>query len=392
MKLKVSLILCVVAFNTTFSQIRFEKGFFINNDNDTTFCLIKNADWKNNPVSFEYKLTENSEIKTGSIATIKEFQIAGVWKYLRAVVKIDLDHKITDERNSELSESTLFLKVLSEGEAKLYRYSQPSVERFLYSVKGNPIQQLIYKKYYVYVNQQTKIATNTTYQQQLYNEVNCGSRSKDQVKAVAYNSKSLRKFFESYNSCADPAHVMATIGPKRKILNLKLTPGINFGKFSIDNTLSNIKIDYGNFQSFRFGVDAEFILPYNNNKWALVIEPTFQSFHVEKEKANAKTASVNYQSIEVPLGVRHYFFLANDSKLFLNAFCVLDYDLNSFVYTHNSKLTVSPRPDLGLGGGIQRKKITTELRYYSKRNALGTYSFWNTDYSKVALIVGFYVF
>ena len=44
-----------------FAQISFEKGYFINNANQKTNCLIKNQDWKDNPTEFEYKLDENSE-------------------------------------------------------------------------------------------------------------------------------------------------------------------------------------------------------------------------------------------------------------------------------------------------------------------------------------------
>ena len=40
------------------AQISFEKGYYIDNSNQKVDCLIKNVDWKNNPTSFEYKLSD----------------------------------------------------------------------------------------------------------------------------------------------------------------------------------------------------------------------------------------------------------------------------------------------------------------------------------------------
>ena len=39
----------------SYSQITFEKGYFISNDGIKTECFIKNLDWRNNPTEFEYK-------------------------------------------------------------------------------------------------------------------------------------------------------------------------------------------------------------------------------------------------------------------------------------------------------------------------------------------------
>ena len=41
-----------------FTQIRFEKGYFITNYGKRIDCFIKDIDWKNNPTKFDYKLNE----------------------------------------------------------------------------------------------------------------------------------------------------------------------------------------------------------------------------------------------------------------------------------------------------------------------------------------------
>lgn len=51
-KLLFVVILCSYSF--TFSQIRFEKGYLINNQDVKSEVLIKNEDWTLNPTEFFY--------------------------------------------------------------------------------------------------------------------------------------------------------------------------------------------------------------------------------------------------------------------------------------------------------------------------------------------------
>ncbi len=57
----------LLLFANSFAQISFEKGYFLNESGDKTTCLIKNIDWKNNPVKFSYKLNENSPVQVAEI-------------------------------------------------------------------------------------------------------------------------------------------------------------------------------------------------------------------------------------------------------------------------------------------------------------------------------------
>lgn len=64
---------CLLAVCYTFhasAQIRFEPGYFIDTANQKTECFIKNVDWKNNPTRFDYKLSENGELKTAEISKV----------------------------------------------------------------------------------------------------------------------------------------------------------------------------------------------------------------------------------------------------------------------------------------------------------------------------------
>lgn len=59
----------------SFSQVHFEKAYFITNTDQRTECLIRNSDWKSTPTSFEYKTDEGAKIQTADIKNVKEFEI-----------------------------------------------------------------------------------------------------------------------------------------------------------------------------------------------------------------------------------------------------------------------------------------------------------------------------
>ncbi len=76
-------IIFIITFSfKSYSQITFEKGYFINNNNKKIDCLIKNNDWKNNPIEFNYKLLNDKNIQIASINSIKEFGIYNYSKFI----------------------------------------------------------------------------------------------------------------------------------------------------------------------------------------------------------------------------------------------------------------------------------------------------------------------
>jgi hypothetical protein len=137
------LFVCVAALycNTLFAQTKFQKGYFIDNNNVRTECLIKNDDWLNNPSKFSYKVSETAPIQSAEMPVVKEFGIYNNSKFVRADVNIDLttndySNNLGNDKNPEWHQQQLFLKVLIEGKASLYYYKGQNVERFFYSVNA----------------------------------------------------------------------------------------------------------------------------------------------------------------------------------------------------------------------------------------------------------------
>ncbi|MCA4783256.1 hypothetical protein IF125_13505 [Empedobacter stercoris] len=129
------------------AQIRFEQGYIIDNNNQRQDVLIKNIDWLNNPKSIEYKNDETSKIEIATINQIKEFGVDNQSKYVRVDVKIDRSSedlaKISSIQEPEFKEEKLFLKVLIEGEASLYGFTDNNLKRFFYKTNEGTIEQLI---------------------------------------------------------------------------------------------------------------------------------------------------------------------------------------------------------------------------------------------------------
>ena len=187
---------------------------------------------------------------------------------------------------------------------------------------------------------------------------------------------------------------------------MSIRPGINNSSLEIKNIFQDSKdTDFGNKMAARIGIEAEFILPFNKNKWGIIIEPTYQYFKSEQSRATSNisggflVSKVDYKSIELPLGVRYYIYFNNQSKLFANLSYVLDFTKNSTIkFLRNdgsmlSELEIRARMNFALGIGYKYKdRYSLEIRYYTKRNILGEYLYWNSDYRTISILFGYSLF
>jgi len=377
---------------SSFGQIRYEKGYYIDNDNRKTECLIRNDDWDNNPSEFKFKLENSDIIERGTIVSVKEFCIYGFSKYIRADVKIDrssndLD-KLTFGSGPIWSSETLFLKALVEGKASLYSFNEGTLNRFFYSVTDTSVNQLIFKKY---LTDNLNVAQNNTYKQQLVNDVRCVDARPGSTENIMYTRNALEKYFLNYNrSSGDTIIVKKSNKIKRDLFNLKIASGLNLSAISIRCADNSKNLSFNNNLSFRLGVESEFILPFNMNKWSIVIEPTYQYFTAEKAHDN-DISSVNLRSVEFPIGIRCYFFLDKGIKGYLNGFYISNFSLNfksNIVYNHSNTLDIAPRNSFAFGGGIEYKRISAEIRYYTNRQ-LSDYMNWTINYNRFSFIIGY---
>jgi hypothetical protein len=391
--------LIVLLSFTAHSQIKFEKGYFIDNNDKKIDCLIKNLDWRNSPSEIQYKLDEQDQPITISTQQLKVFAIENESKYERFNIDIDQSTQTIDDlgydRNPEFKKENILLKVLVEGKATLFEYSKDNKTFFFFKTDTIPANQLIYKPYKV---SEQQISENNFYKQQLARALKCDQITNDQLVRLKYERNALIKIFKSYNTSQDSE--FSSFKPERKkdLLNIAIRPGITSNKLSITNdAASYYNTKFNNQIGFRLGVEAEFILPFNKNKWAIVIEPTYQIYKSEKTRNNGLSSQIDYNTIEFPIGFRHNMFLGNDSKLFINAQYVFEKAINSkglFEDRYgNNEIEIKPRNSTVFGLGYNyKKKYSVEARINLPKEILGSYVFWESNYQSVSLVFGYSIF
>jgi hypothetical protein len=405
MKKTVLLLLTILSINC-YAQITFEKGYYIDNTDKKIECLIKNEDWISSPTDFKFKLSDDNTNKIG-IESVKEFGIYNVSKYIRKTVQIDLSSENIDnlstDKNPEYKTQQLFLKVLVEGKANLYEAL--GVKKYFYNLENTAVEQLIFKSYKIIDN---KIETNNLFRKQLWENLKCSNILMDELLKLEYKKNKLIAIFTKYNACSNSGNIIYGGGKtaKKDLFNLSLKARLNNSSLSINNDISTLRnTDFEKKTGVGFGIEAEFILPFNKNKWSIVFEPTYQSYDVKDTKAYSPLTGgelkteVNYSSVEIPLGIRHYFYLNNNSKLFINAAFVFDAKLNAtikFTKPDNSTLNtldLDNANNFAFGFGYKlHNKYSVEMRYHTSRNNLANYGYWAADYKTVSLLLGYTLF
>lgn len=307
---------------------------------------------------------------------------------------------ISQEKAPDFTEETVFLKYLVDGKADLLYYENRDLRRFLFRIDNNEIRQLVYKPYYF---TELQIAYNEDYKKQLAGNLKCETTLPDFEK-VKYNTKDLIRTFTAYNACSGAAvPVTYEVTEKRDLFNVNIRPGINFSAFETENFYysSTATTRFERKPSFRIGVEAEFILPFNKNKWALFAEPTYQSYKAETESViypgqyfeSTSKRSIDYKSIELPFGVRHYFFLSNRSKLFINAAYVFDFEMNSSIRYDYREFKIFSGNNLAFGAGFKyNDRFLIEFRASTARNLMLNYANWTSKYQTYSLLLGYTVF
>lgn len=393
-----------------YSQVNFEKAYFIDNNGIKTECFIKNKDKNDNPVDFEYKLDlDDSQIKVEDIKNVKEFKIGEVLKYERGMVKIDTSNVnlqvLNENREPEWKNATIFLKTLVESELTLYEYKKGNTRLFFYK-KGNlQIEQLIYKKYIIDENLATRIGTNNDFQKQLWQNLNCDNKSIDTFLKLKYNRRDLIKYFIDYNACKNNATVDYAQKMEKGNVNVKVLAGITSSSLSLSNSLFQIEADFDKKINFTFGGEFEWILPVNKNKWSLFLAPSYNSyknittvvinntgpFSSDTQIENWE-ASLSY--LDVSAGFKYYMFLSSDSKLFVECSYSVMKVMDSDIHSNDGDFKLESKFQNGISYGIGysfKNKFNVEIKHRSL-DILDNYVYYESKYSSTSLVFGYTIF
>ncbi|NMH24787.1 hypothetical protein [Flavobacterium solisilvae] len=331
-----------------FAQVKFEKGYFIDNQNQKVECLIKNKDWIGTPTEIEYKLSDTSQSNTILLENINEFRIDETNHYYRRY-KVLID-KNTDVPTDHFVEGAYFLRIILEGKVSLLEYPQDGL--LFYEIEKGKAKQLKYKKY---VDTDAKVREDNSFRKELFENLKCDNITFEKALNLKYEKRELIKFFETYNKCQNADYENLNKHKTTGKFNLKALAGINFNKNIVPNV--NFVIGGGTDEkkfnpessaqsSIALGLELEVLLPFNKNKWAIILSPTFSTYKSSSSKTyyNAMGAyytitspssggtpvtvystydfrldtEYSYSYIELPIGIRRYFYLNENSKWFVD--------------------------------------------------------------------------
>lgn len=391
------LILSIVFCLNCSSQIFYEQGYYIDNSGQRVDCQINNKDWKNSPTEFDYRVNTTTIPKTMPIQSVSEFGIEDGLKYVRRTVKIDKSRELVNNLQEGsapvFEEETLFLKALIEGEANLFVFEDGTLRKYFYSVNDSEVEQLVYRQF---KTRDRKIRENLQYKKQLFETLSCPELPAQRIKNLKYSTKDLVEYFVEYHECRNAPFKRFSKDPKKNIYNLNLRPGLKTSFLEIKD-FSRVEVqsaDFGRNSAVTFGLEFEVVLPFRNNKWAVILEPTYQSFNKEIT-IQSELFGVQYTSIEIPVGGRHYFFLSKNSKLFINAAVAIDFEFDSYLYEsaerkYPTQLDTQYNFVYGIGFK-QNDKFSIELRYQS-RDILRNYQNLEGRYNNVSVLLGYTLF
>ena len=375
------------------AQNNFKKGYIITDENKQIDCFIKDLDWNSNPTEFEYKINKTSEVEIGNLNNVKEFEILNSSKYVRFNGNFDVSSNtlsnLSNERNPIFEQKKLFVRVLVEGKATLYSYKNDNLYRYFYKIDDRKITQLVYKEFLI---NNTTTGKNNDYKQKVSRDLKCENISKKNILNLEYKESSLTNFFLKYNKCIDPNFENKISEKKKERINFYIKTGITSSKLTAKNPNSR-DFDYGNKIGFTAGLELEYVLPFNNYKWSLLFETTYNNYSSNIDvntlgSSNTFNSKANYNSIDLSIGARYYFLLEySKSKLFTNL--LLTYAKPTSGSFNNLGLGgASFNPSLGIGY-LYDNKYNIELRYRFERGILPQNINYSVRYSGFSLIFAY---
>ncbi|WP_284652724.1 hypothetical protein [Flavobacterium terrisoli] len=371
MKFKIIFVIVIIlCCNDLFSQIsRYEKGYFIDNNNKKTECLIKNLEWDFNPKEFEYKTDENSSSNTMKLDDFQEFSVGEEYTFKKVTVKIDKSSDAIADASTikatNFVDDVLLLRVIVEGKATLYSYKTDNYLRFFYSKDENLIHPLSYKVYYD--QQAGDYRTNRTYRQELLNDLKCESITQNEIERLEYIETSMTKLFIKYNVCSGDVTKKTSGAKKHNTLELYAKAGIGISDFYIN--YDGHTADFSKKTSLEVAVESEINFSEKFKRWSALVEVGYQQYSNSYyfDYVNDYTAELNYKSVDLSIGLRRYFGIASKSNLYLSGYLTYKFAMNSTLNYSNATQDLDvvnriSQAALGLGYAYDKKYIL-ELRY-----------------------------
>jgi len=393
------------------AQNRYQKGYIIDQKGSEKQGFVFDSGTNSTPQKIQFKPSKEADAEKLNVNNVREFGFNGN-VYRKYSVEIDRStnrlEALGADNRPDFSQEELFLELLVDGDANLYSYAGKGITRYFYSVENDgKVEQLIYKRYKKKGN---KIGENNRFKQQIFSDMDCEGMDQLKLSRLDYQEADLANFFDDYNACRDGAYQSRI---KTGDEGLKVRVGPHIGARSVNLDLENTRFkqegEFDQKTTFRYGVAFEFLPPGYNQKWAILIEPSFQKYDnqtvLENNLSNVNdesiTAKIDYSSVEIPLGVRYYMFATDELRFMINAGYTIDIPMNNEVTAEfpddsnlnllRSNLEIKSSGNLFVGAGAKYNQIGIEFRFGTGRNLLELDE-WDSKYKYFQVALSYDLF
>lgn len=365
------------------AQITFKEGYIINNRHEKIPCLIRNIGNEESTMSYEYKFTNSDEIEKIELSKIEEFGIENELKCIRALVSIDMAPdriKMVKDTVSQWEEGHVYLNVLVEGKsASLYSYHDIGSPLFFCRVGDSSIVPLVHKKYQVGAtpNFVQQILYDNRFRDQLNLYLACDDAKK--AERISYSKKDLMRYFENYYKCKNENYASFSSVQVRKG-KLLLKPGVTVNSidFAIQNSIDTAPIiNFDKETSFGFGLETEYVFPFNRYKWSIFAEANYLTYKSNNVTVGGEVNpplysgyAVDFTAIEFPIGLKYNMNLDKNNRLYVKAafvpYTIMSDSYISFSDSYSEKFT--PSSHMLFGVGYNYRALAMEFRYFTATN------------------------
>ena len=380
------------------------NGYIVKNNGERIECNVFNSGYEEATTSYNYILPDSEDLHEMDLATIKEFGIGDDQKFIREFIQtIASNSRITkaeEAENVEIKEGHGYLKVIYEGpRASLYSFYDEGNNFYYYKVRDSEIALLFYKQYHIDMGSRVtqKIIENNTYKDQLTTAFK--PEDPKMITRLSYTKKSLVHFFETVNQ----EEVNSAPALYKKIskgyFRVNALGGINFNEYRIQDFDYSQMIVFSKESSFTYGLEFEYILPFNKHRFGLFLDACYTSYKTDKAAKltdnNLTDYEINYKSFEFPVGISFNVPLSKEFNIFAKAGYAPQVIMESSYLILGAKdydYAFSSSGSAILGAGIRMGRFSAEYRYYSNRHI--TQNLYNLEsrLTQSSILVGISLF
>ena len=369
------LLLCVLCALQLGAQSSYRSGYLIDNAGNRRAVEILDRDWTHSPTAVRYRVPGQIEERQ-TIHDIREFGYTdGSLRYLRAPVALEASswqlNSLSDDPAPTFREAEVFLEVLLDGEADLFRHKTGKREYFFYRMGEGDILPLVRRRYL----HGERVIDQNLYRPALRNGLSCGADD-DRLRDLGYTRRELLDYFAAYHACRGLDYTTYRAA-QRRYVRLSLDIGQDIHRSSVAYSDAQAPpTDFPVQSNTRFGFELESAIPYLHQRYALFAGLYYQRYRTPVPDADKLPAfQLDMRLLHVPVGFRRYFALGDRSVAYASVLGQFQVPPDSHVILYTSQRDIKVQAfntfALGVGAGVRLAgHIRVEARYLLPQDAL----------------------